>query len=113
MQARELQNVAHLLAMKIGSGIAALPDSVPPKKEAGNRAVQRHVAVSLRMAVMAWETACERVRIARGKPLPGSLRPEAAKPKKTKAPAQSQWTETPEPGPAKTPAETPAPEKAD
>lgn len=34
--------------------------------------------------VRAWETACERERIAAGKPLPGSIRPQA-KPRKPRA----------------------------
>lgn len=95
-QARQIQNIAHKLVASMENDIVALPASPSPKSAAAVRAARRSVAVSLRMAVMAWETACDRVRIARGKPLPGSLRPEPiAKRKPTKQSATS-FSEQPE-----------------
>jgi len=89
-QATAIRDVAHTLTIQIGLDIASAPDA----------ASRKAIAISLRMAVAAWEIACDRVRIARGKPLPGSLRPEPlAKRKQPKQPANS-FSETPDATPA-------------
>jgi hypothetical protein len=54
---------------------------------------RREVAIAIRSAIQAWDLACDRVRIAKGLPLPGSLRPEA-KPKKSK-PVHQTFSEQP------------------
>lgn len=54
------------------------------QKEDGTFCLGEDFAQSLSQLVKAFETAQERVRIARGKPLPGSLKPES-KPKKLRA----------------------------
>lgn len=58
-------------------------DSAPDAKSRAS------VAQALRQAVAAWESATERVRIARNKPLPGSLRPESKPKAKVKAQTKS------------------------
>jgi hypothetical protein len=71
---------------------------------------RKQVAVALRQAVAAWETAVERARIARNKPLPGSLRPES-KPRAKAKPHTTTFAEAPapvsEPKPAAVPATDP------
>lgn len=62
VQAKELRNMAYRLAKRI--------------TEAPDDENLREQARTLDSLVRAWETACERERIAKGKPLPGSLRPE-------------------------------------
>jgi len=55
---------------------------------------RKEVAVGIRQAVAAWEVCCDRVRIARNRPLPGSLRPEV-KYKKARAQSAASWSESP------------------
>lgn len=45
-------------------------------------------AMAVASLVKAWESACERIRIARGQPLPGSRRP-LPKPSQSRSPRQS------------------------
>lgn len=52
-----------------------------------------NVAVAIRSAIQAWDLARDAARIARNKPLPGSLRPESA-PKKKKV-THSTFSEIP------------------
>jgi hypothetical protein len=71
-QCRGIQNLAYETAM----GFKALAP--------GDDDIERHarICVALAQIARAWESAVERARILRGRPLPGSLRPE----RKTKAP---------------------------
>lgn len=48
--------------------------------------MSREDAQGLAALVKSWDTARDAVRIARGKPLPGSMRPENKKPKAPPAP---------------------------
>jgi hypothetical protein len=98
-QATAIRDISHKLVMSMQDDLAALSAAPSPKNAAIVRAARRSVAVSLRMAVMAWETACDRVRIAKRIPLPGSLRPEAKAKKPTPKSGHSKWTESPEPTP--------------
>jgi hypothetical protein len=66
-QGYELQDLAYKLAMKLGKGKASESE--------------QQVARDITALIRAWSDACEQVRIARGKPLPGTLRPVAKKPK--------------------------------
>lgn len=53
---------------------------------------------ALSAAVRAWDTAADRARIARGKPLPGSMRPEKKASRKPKTPqAPSEPASSPQP----------------
>jgi hypothetical protein len=91
-QALDLQRLAHKSAMALEKDLdsATSPDA------------RKQVAVALRQAVAAWEAATERVRIAKNKPLPGSLRPES----KPKAKVKSQTKSFVESAPAPVTAET-------
>jgi hypothetical protein len=71
-QARDMQRIAHKAVIEMEQDLDSATD----------RKARKETAVALRMAIMAWDAACERVRIARNKPLPGSLRPENIQKKK-------------------------------
>lgn len=73
-QAYDLRDLAALLAMQL--------DSVP----ATSLQEQALRAQALRNFSTVWTDACDRIRILRGRPLPGSLRPER-KPKTRPKPA--------------------------
>ena len=47
--------------------------------EDGKLKVDKDAAGAISMLVRSWDTAHERLRISKGKPLPGSLRPERRK----------------------------------
>jgi hypothetical protein len=49
--------------------------------EGGTLKIARDDAMAITALIRAWETCQERIRIHRNKPLPGSLKPEKAKPK--------------------------------
>ena len=66
-QAYDLQDLAHEAVMSM---INAL------RNEAGTIVVSREDAQGIAALVKSWDMAQERVRLHRGKPLPGSLRPE-------------------------------------
>ena len=55
--------------------------------EPGDAALERHArkCVALAQVARAWESAVDRARILRGRPLPGSLKPERAEPKPRQA----------------------------
>ena len=61
------------------SALVALRDSL---SQEGKLKVSREDATAIGNLIRAWEACQERVRIHRGKPLPGSLRPEPKKPAK-------------------------------
>lgn len=67
LQAYELRQLAHELAMKLASGEASEKES--------------KVARDITGLIRAWAEADDRVRIHRGKPLPGTLRPKQEKAK--------------------------------
>ena len=52
--------------------------------EASDEAIERHArkCVALAQVARAWESAVDRARILRGRPLPGSLKPREKKPKR-------------------------------
>lgn len=75
-QARELQRLSHKAAMAMEGMIERAPDD-----EARARA-----ALAIKNVIAAWDLARDAARVARNKPLPGSLRPEAVvKKRKTQA----------------------------
>lgn len=77
-QARALQQLCYEVA-------ASLREDLVSARSAKSR---RDVSVAVRSAVQAWEICADRARIARNRPLPGSLRPEPiAKRKPAKQPA--------------------------
>lgn len=83
IQAYELRQLAHELAMKLASGEA--------------REKESKVARDITGLIRAWAEADDRVRIHRGKPLPGTLRP-TSKPKRSRQPSLGPVTEpTPTP----------------
>jgi hypothetical protein len=73
-QAITQQRIAH----KVVCGLEQDMDS------AQSAAERKSVAIAIRMAIAAYSLACEAVRIARNRPLPGSLRPVAPPPRKSK-----------------------------
>jgi hypothetical protein len=68
-----LQDAAFEVAMTLRE------DAVQPGL---NREQRAKVATAMSNLIKAWDSAEDRKRIIRGKPLPGSLRPEKPKPKK-------------------------------
>jgi len=75
-QAYALRDVAYQLAVKYG----CKPETLPEEE------VER--ARSVTALIKAWSEADDRVRIHRGKPLPGSLRPESKR-KQARTPRKS------------------------
>jgi hypothetical protein len=63
-QAKNIQTLACDVALSLRQDLAESPD----------RKSRKEVAIALRMAVAAWDIARDAVRIARNRPLPGSLR---------------------------------------
>lgn len=57
---------------------------------------RKNVAIALRQAVQAWNVARDAARVARNKPLPGSLRPES-KPRAKAKPSSVSFQEAPAP----------------
>lgn len=78
-EATELQRLAHKTAMALEADL----DSATDHK------ARKSVSVALRQAMAAYESASELVRIARNKPLPGSLRPESPVKKQRKQPVST------------------------
>jgi hypothetical protein len=77
VQASEIQGLMHLRIVQLleqSTGGQVLSEDV------------RDECNALSAAVRAWDTAADRARIARGKPLPGSMRPEKKASKKSKTP---------------------------
>lgn len=87
-QAKATQKLAHKVIMSLEQDLDAATD---PKS-------RMNVAVAIRSAIQAWDLARDAARIARNKPLPGSLRPESA-PKKKKAHVQT-FSEIPSSSPS-------------
>jgi hypothetical protein len=77
-QCRDIQNLAYETAI----GFKTL--------EPSEDAIERHArkCVALAQIARAWESAVERTRILRGRPLPGPLRPEKRTKRKSRAPVQ-------------------------
>lgn len=99
-EATELKQLAFRTAM-------ALKDQgIDAEESDGLRAHAQAVTA----AIKAWDMTCARLRIERGKPLPGSLRPESKpkKPKRTKA--QATLLDQDQPAPAPAPASVPVQE---
>ena len=88
LQARELRNIA------ASEAIAML--QTPPPDDSQDR--QRR-AMAFTSLVKAWEAACERMRIVRGVPLPGSRRPSAkdTRPKQSRSSGLAPTQPKPEP----------------
>jgi hypothetical protein len=78
-QAVNSQRIAHRV-------VCALEADLDSAKDADSR---REVAIAIRSAIQAWDLACDRVRIAQNRPLPGSLRPESKPKAKVKAQTKS------------------------
>lgn len=97
-QARDIARLCH-------DAVMALRGKV---EEASDPEQRAKAAMALRSAVQAWDTACERERIARNRPLPGSLRPESKPRAKAKASSIS-FQEAPAPIPN---ASSPAPSQS-
>src|SRR5437016_3777042 len=94
-QCLDIQNLAYETAMAFKS------------LEPSDEAIERHArkCVALAQVARAWESAAERARILRGRPLPGSLKPERVKPRRPKRwfgplPAPIEY---PQPSPASSP----------
>jgi hypothetical protein len=85
-QAVNSQRIAHRV-------VCALEADLDSAKDADSR---REVAIAIRSAIQAWDLACDRVRIAQNRPLPGSLRPESKPRAKAKASSVS-FSEAPGP----------------
>jgi hypothetical protein len=75
----------------------ALRDSCGGKK--GKLTISREDAPAIAALVKAWELTADRVRILRGKPLPGALRPEKPTPRRKRLPVAPVG----DPGPAPAP----------
>ena len=71
-QAQDLQRLGYDIGMSLQPDLSAA-------KTPEDRA---RLAKAYRDAVSAWETAAERVRIARGRPLPGAYRPASPPPQR-------------------------------
>ncbi len=84
-QAKRLQHLGYKIAMALDEDLikAKTPDA------------RREVAIAYRSAVQAWDVCANRARIAKGKPLPGSLRPEQTKVKKSHQKSGAHWSESP------------------
>jgi hypothetical protein len=93
-QARDIARLCHDAVMALRGKVE---EALDPEQRA-------KAAMALRSAVQAWDTACERERIARNRPLPGSLRPES----KPKAKVKSQTKSFVESAPAPVTTEPPA-----
>lgn len=78
-QALGAQRIAHRV-------VCALEADLDSAQDADSR---REVAIAIRSAIQAWDLACDRVRIAQNRPLPGSLRPEPKPKAKVKAQTKS------------------------
>ena len=76
LQAYDVQNFAHAAIMSFKRQVT---------KEDGSVVLGEYGAQVLLQLVKAWETAQDRVRIHRNKPLPGSLKPEPKRKGKTSA----------------------------
>jgi len=89
-QCLDIQNLAYETAM----GFKTL--------ELSDDAVERHArkCVALAQVARAWESAVERARILRGRPLPGSLRPEKRAQRKTTASTLTPLVRASQPQPA-------------
>jgi hypothetical protein len=85
-QAIVSQRIAHRV-------VCALEADLDSAKDADSR---REVAIAIRSAIQAWDLACDRVRIAQNRPLPGSLRPES-KPRAKAKPQTVSFAEAPAP----------------
>ncbi len=88
VQARALQQLSYEVAASLRQDLVSARSSKARKE----------VSVALRQAIAAWDVCANRARIARGKPLPGSMRPEAPKPKVPKQKSGAHWSEQPETG---------------
>ena len=75
-QALDLQKLAYQVAMDL---------SEPGSSEVEDQRRARAQAVA--SAIKAWELATDRARIVRGKPLPGSMRPESKPTKRKQQPS--------------------------
>jgi hypothetical protein len=87
-QAYDLQDVLYLAAMSRKEQCV---------KEDGKLVVDNQTALSLARLATAWEVATDRVRILRGRPLPGSLKPEKTKPRRqpvSSEPSEEPWDGT-------------------
>ena len=71
---------AYLLRDALATQALALLAVQPPE----DVKVRCSIAVAATSLVKGWEAACDRIRIARGRPLPGSLRP-SAKPQRSQS----------------------------
>jgi len=71
---------AYLLRDALATQALALLAVEPPE----DVKVRCSIAVAATSLVKGWEAACDRIRIARGRPLPGSLRP-SAKPQRSQS----------------------------
>jgi hypothetical protein len=96
-QAVNSQRIAHRV-------VCALEADLDSAKDADSR---REVAIAIRSAIQAWDLACDRVRIAQNRPLPGSLRPES-KPRAKAKPQTVSFGEAPAPVSEPKPADVPA-----
>jgi hypothetical protein len=79
----------------------ALRDSLHRNK--GKLAIGREDATAIAALIKSWELTAERVRILRGKPLPGSLRPEQPKARKRSKPPPAAGVVSTAPGPPSEP----------
>lgn len=85
-QARALQQLCYEVGMSLKDDLISARS---PKS-------RRDVSVAVRSAVQAWEICADRARIARNRPLPGSLRPEPIAKRKPKASAPTTFSESPQ-----------------
>ncbi len=91
--ARQAYDIRDLTAAE---AIALLQPDPPDQPPLGFQdRLKRAMAVT--SLVKAWEAACDRIRIARGQPLPGSLRPAQSKPRPPRR--QSGLAQPPQPKP--------------
>ena len=81
-QAREVQKLAFRVVQSLEEDLGSATDAKS----------RMSVAVAIRSAIQAWDLARDAARIARNRPLPGSLRPEAVA-KRGKKAAPSTFTE--------------------
>lgn len=73
--------------------LAMLTDAQPASPLLPDQRARRAVAAS--SLAKAWDAACDRIRISRGKPLPGSRRPAQSKPRQPRR--QSGLAQPPKP----------------
>lgn len=85
-QARALQQLCYEVAASLREDLVSARS---PKS-------RRDVSVAVRSAVQAWEICADRARIARNRPLPGSLRPEPIAKRKTTKQSATSFSEQPE-----------------